>query len=118
MAKTLCDWSKGEIERRAGKLLKLVCEPRFFCRRCARVPKFSANPENCQMPEASETARTERGVASKECAQKVESDGDKNAGYLIRHLLRNGAQFLLKDPHFTSTFRLLTSALELCPISS
>ncbi len=52
MAKTLCDWSKGDIERRAGKLLKLVREPRYFCRRCARVantPKVLCKPR--RLPE-------------------------------------------------------------------
>ena len=47
MAKTLCDWSKGDIERHTGKLLRLVCEPRFFCRKCASVantPKVLCKP--------------------------------------------------------------------------
>jgi hypothetical protein len=41
MAKTLCDWSRGRIEKRADKLLELVREPRFFCRKCARVANIS-----------------------------------------------------------------------------
>jgi hypothetical protein len=41
MAKTLCDWSKSKIERHAHKLLELVREPSFFCRKCARVANTS-----------------------------------------------------------------------------
>lgn len=37
MAKTLCDWSKHDLEKKADKLLKIVRDPRFYCRRCARV---------------------------------------------------------------------------------
>jgi hypothetical protein len=37
MAKTLCDWSKADIEKKQEELEKLVLDPRFFCRRCARV---------------------------------------------------------------------------------
>jgi hypothetical protein len=41
MAKTLCDWSKSKIEKHAHKLLELVREPSFFCRKCARVANTS-----------------------------------------------------------------------------
>jgi hypothetical protein len=47
MAKTLCDWSKGDIQKHTEKLLKLVRDPHFFCRRCARVastPKVLCKP--------------------------------------------------------------------------
>jgi hypothetical protein len=47
MAKTLCDWSRGKIEKHADKLLELVREPSFFCRKCARVantPKVLCEP--------------------------------------------------------------------------
>jgi hypothetical protein len=37
MGKTLCDWSKSEIEKRVEELLELVKEPAFYCRKCARV---------------------------------------------------------------------------------
>jgi hypothetical protein len=37
MAKTLCDWSKKDLEKRADALLALVREPRWYCRKCARV---------------------------------------------------------------------------------
>jgi len=37
MAKTLCDWSKRDLEHHADKLLKLVQDPRYYCRKCARV---------------------------------------------------------------------------------
>jgi hypothetical protein len=47
MAKTLCDWSKGDIRKHADKLLELVNQPRYYCRRCARVantPKVLCKP--------------------------------------------------------------------------
>ena len=37
MAKTSCDYSKGDIQKHADKLLELVRDPRFSCRRPARV---------------------------------------------------------------------------------
>jgi len=36
MAKTLCDWSKSDIDKHFDKLAELVREPRFGCRKCAR----------------------------------------------------------------------------------
>jgi len=37
MAKTLCDWSKRDIEANSGKLQQIVQDPQYFCRKCARV---------------------------------------------------------------------------------
>jgi hypothetical protein len=37
MAKTLCDWSKSDIEKKLQELREIVRNPRFYCRRCARV---------------------------------------------------------------------------------
>lgn len=37
MGETLCDWSKSEIKERRGELYMLTAEPKFFCRKCARV---------------------------------------------------------------------------------
>ncbi len=34
--KTLCDWSKSDIEEHLDLLSELVDEPRFVCRKCAR----------------------------------------------------------------------------------
>ena len=36
MSKTLCDWSKSDIDKHFDKLSELVREPRFACRKCAR----------------------------------------------------------------------------------
>jgi hypothetical protein len=36
MAKTLCDWSKKDIEKRANELAALLRDPQFYCRKCAR----------------------------------------------------------------------------------
>jgi hypothetical protein len=37
MAKTLCDWSKKDIEKQALKLLQIVTPQRFLCLKCART---------------------------------------------------------------------------------
>lgn len=37
MAKTLCDWTKRDLEKHPEKLRELVRDPRFYCRKCARV---------------------------------------------------------------------------------
>lgn len=37
MARTLCDWTKRDLEKHPDKLLELVRDPRFYCRKCARV---------------------------------------------------------------------------------
>ena len=37
MGKTLCDWSKKEIERHAAELLTIVTPQRFICFKCART---------------------------------------------------------------------------------
>jgi hypothetical protein len=37
MAKTLCEWSKSDLEKSAAKLASLVVGARYFCRKCARV---------------------------------------------------------------------------------
>jgi hypothetical protein len=36
MGKTLCDWSKKDIERHFEELCRLTADPRFTCRKCAR----------------------------------------------------------------------------------
>jgi hypothetical protein len=36
MGKTLCDWSKKDIERHFDELCRLTADPRFTCRKCAR----------------------------------------------------------------------------------
>ena len=61
MAKTLCEWSRRDLEKHPEKLLALVTEPLFYCRRCARVanvakvlckprrlPRHRANTEGAQ----------------------------------------------------------------------
>lgn len=37
MSQTLCDWSKKDIERHAGKLLEIVSPQNFMCLKCART---------------------------------------------------------------------------------
>lgn len=37
MSKTLCDWSKKDIDRRALELLEIVTPQRFICFKCART---------------------------------------------------------------------------------
>lgn len=41
MAKTLCDWSKKDLEKSADELAAIVREPRWYCRKCARVANIS-----------------------------------------------------------------------------
>lgn len=41
MAKTLCDWSKRDLEKHPDKLLEVVRDPQFYCRKCARVANTS-----------------------------------------------------------------------------
>lgn len=36
MGKTLCDWSKKDIEKHFEELCRLTTDPRFTCRKCAR----------------------------------------------------------------------------------
>lgn len=35
MSKTLCDWSKKDIERHASELLAIVTPQKFICFKCA-----------------------------------------------------------------------------------
>lgn len=47
MAKTLCDWSKHDIERDEDKLRSLTCDSTHYCRKCARTantPKVLCKP--------------------------------------------------------------------------
>ena len=41
MGRTLCDWSKKDLEKHADKLAAIVREPRWYCRKCARVANTS-----------------------------------------------------------------------------
>lgn len=37
MSRTLCDWSKKDIERHPAKLLEIVTPQNFMCLKCART---------------------------------------------------------------------------------
>lgn len=37
MAKTLCDWSKKDLEKKQDTLQQLTRNACFYCRKCARV---------------------------------------------------------------------------------
>ncbi|MGD1978303.1 MAG: hypothetical protein PVJ98_02850 [Akkermansiaceae bacterium] len=37
MAKTICDWSKKDLEKDSAKLWKLTRDATFYCRKCGRV---------------------------------------------------------------------------------
>jgi hypothetical protein len=60
MAKTLCDWTRKDIEKRAGELERLLSEPRFYCRKCARcacVGKVLCKPRRLNRDAVLEEAR-------------------------------------------------------------
>lgn len=47
MPRTLCEWDKRDIERDLGKLARVIGEPRFVCRKCARSaedPRYLCKP--------------------------------------------------------------------------
>lgn len=55
MAKTLCDWSKRELEKHPDKLWELVRDPRYYCRKCARsanTTKVLCKPRPLPAPKA------------------------------------------------------------------
>ncbi len=55
MAKTLCDWSKRELEKHPDKLWELVRDPRYYCRKCARsanTAKVLCKPRPLPVPKA------------------------------------------------------------------
>lgn len=35
--KTLCEWSKQDIDKHYKKLSKIVINPKYYCRKCARA---------------------------------------------------------------------------------
>ena len=37
MAKTICDFSKKDLENNSGLLFKLTRDPTFYCKKCGRV---------------------------------------------------------------------------------
>jgi hypothetical protein len=37
MSRTLCEWKKHEIVEETDELAKIVCDPRYVCRKCARA---------------------------------------------------------------------------------
>lgn len=37
MSKTICDWSKKELEEQPDKLFAITRDPKFYCRKCGRV---------------------------------------------------------------------------------
>lgn len=37
MSKTICDWSRKDLEKRAGELWELTRGACFFCGKCGRV---------------------------------------------------------------------------------
>jgi Na+-translocating ferredoxin:NAD+ oxidoreductase RNF subunit RnfB len=41
MAKTLCDWSKKDIQSHPDKLARILCDPCFYCAKCARAANAS-----------------------------------------------------------------------------
>ena len=51
MSKTLCDWSKKDIERHAAELLEIVTPQHFICFKCARTAcekNYLCRPESIE----------------------------------------------------------------------
>lgn len=49
--KTLCDWSRKDITKNFDKLTKIVSQPNYICRKCARVAKndkYLCEPKSIQ----------------------------------------------------------------------
>jgi hypothetical protein len=47
--KTLCAWKREEIQESLEELRKIVCDPRFVCKRCGRAVskrKWVCKPES------------------------------------------------------------------------
>lgn len=67
MAKTLCDWSKKDLDRHAVQLLVLVRDPKFYCRKCARVANTSkvlCKPRKLPLEKLAETVRDDPSPAA------------------------------------------------------
>lgn len=60
MAKTLCDWSKKDIIKRADELAALLRDPQFYCKNCARsacTSKVLCEPKRLKHYDVLEQAR-------------------------------------------------------------
>lgn len=55
--KTLCKWEKNDIKENLKELKKIVAEPRFVCRKCARAAK---REEHLCKPEPLEQGSTDK----------------------------------------------------------
>lgn len=63
MSKTLCDWSKKDIERHATELLSIVSPPRWLCFKCART---ACGKQYLCRPESIERLQRKAGKESEE----------------------------------------------------
>ena len=43
MAKTMCKWKKGDIEKKLKKYTALVDSPKYVCKSCGRVANARKN---------------------------------------------------------------------------
>lgn len=37
MSKKLCDWGSSSIDKKRDKLVKIIGDPEYVCKKCARV---------------------------------------------------------------------------------
>ena len=77
MAKTLCDWSKKDIEGKQVKLQALTNDACFYCRKCARVANQSKSL--CRAVRFSRVSMSEPNQDSLEYIDAV----DRKAGALV-----------------------------------
>ena len=79
MAKTLCDWSKKDIEGKQVKLQALTNDACFYCRKCARVANQSKSL--CKAVRFSKVAGS---VSKRDSIEYIEAV-DRKAGELVAY---------------------------------
>ena len=75
MSKTLCDWSKKDIERHAAELLTIVTPQNFICFKCARTAcdkHYLCRPESIEKIQR-RAARDDKSVRQRVVRTKIQN---------------------------------------------